>query len=152
MTPTASAAGPDRIGADGAGPDSRPLLLLVTTGGRLYREYLLRSIRTRFRVHLLLGTEPNWELDYLYGFTILSDLTSTTDVDEMVAAAREVIAREPMTASELGRGAHPAKREVAAALVARWRSRHDHAVSGQAANPADAGAPAPATAVDLTAT
>jgi len=95
MTPT-DTAGPDRAGADGTGPDSRPLLLLITTGGRLYREYLLRSIRTRFRVHLLLGTEPSWELDYLHGFTILSDLTSTTDVAEMVAAAREVIAREPI--------------------------------------------------------
>ena len=36
-------------------PDQRPLLLLIATGGRDYREYLLRSIATRYRVHLILG-------------------------------------------------------------------------------------------------
>ncbi|MCI0687679.1 MAG: ATP-grasp domain-containing protein [Sporichthyaceae bacterium] len=77
-------------------PTERPLLLLITTGGRPYREYLLRSILTGYRVHLLLGAEPSWECEYLHGWTVLSDLTSTTDVEEMVAAAREVNQREPL--------------------------------------------------------
>ena len=42
---------------DGAA-DERPLLLVVGTGMRHYREYLLKSISTQYRVHLLEGAEP----------------------------------------------------------------------------------------------
>ena len=31
--------------------DDRPALLVIATGPRLYREYLLRSISTRYRIH-----------------------------------------------------------------------------------------------------
>jgi biotin carboxylase len=74
----------------------RPLLLIIGTGKRDYREYLLASISTRYRVHLLLWAEPGWERDYLAGWTVLSRETETVDAAEMIAAARELAAREPL--------------------------------------------------------
>ena len=70
--------------------NDRPLVLLITTGARNYREYLLRSIATRYRVHLLLAAEPSWERQYITGWTILTGLANTVDADEMIAAARQV--------------------------------------------------------------
>jgi biotin carboxylase len=78
------------------GPDGRPLLLVIGTGKRDYREYLLASISTQYRVHLLLWAEPSWELGYLAGWTVLSDANETKDVAEMLAAAGDVAAREPL--------------------------------------------------------
>jgi hypothetical protein len=75
--------------------DERPVLLVVGTGFRDYREYLLRSIGPRYRVHLLLGAEPTWELSYITGWTVL-DMTSTVDADHMIEAALEVNRREPV--------------------------------------------------------
>ncbi|MEY2516472.1 MAG: hypothetical protein QOJ89_3830, partial [bacterium] len=74
-------------------PDDRPALLVVATGARLYREYLLRSIATRYRVHLLLSDAPSWEREYVDGWTVLD---STLDVDALCAAAREVDARRTL--------------------------------------------------------
>ncbi len=74
----------------------RPLLLLIGTGSRDYREYLLASISTQYRVHLLLWAEPGWELDYVTSWTVLSRVTETIDADEMIASARELAAREPL--------------------------------------------------------
>jgi biotin carboxylase len=75
-----------------SGDADRPLLLVIGTGFHDYREYLLKSIASRYRVHLLLGAEPTWELAYLSGSTVL-DMTSTVDAMNMVDAAREVAAR-----------------------------------------------------------
>jgi carbamoylphosphate synthase large subunit len=69
--------------------DSRPLILIIGTGQRHYREYLLASISTEYRVHLFLGGEPTWEREYAAGWTILP---STLEVDVLVAAARELAA------------------------------------------------------------
>jgi biotin carboxylase len=79
-----------------ADPDGRPLLLIIGTGWRDYREYLLASISTQYRVHLLLWAEPSWERDYLTGWTVLSEEKETKDVAEMLAAARDLAAREPL--------------------------------------------------------
>jgi hypothetical protein len=65
----------------------RPLLLVLGTGSRNYREYLLASISTRYRIHLLLGAEPTWEQDYLTGWTVLTQMGETIDATEMIAAA-----------------------------------------------------------------
>jgi biotin carboxylase len=67
--------------------DPRPVLLVISTGMRHYREYLLASIGPRYRVHLFVGAEPTWEKDYVDGWTVLS---STLDADILVAAAREL--------------------------------------------------------------
>lgn len=75
--------------------DERPLLLVIATGGREYREYLLRSIATRYRVHLLLGAEPSWERDYVTGSTTV-DMKDTIGIEAMLPAARELAEREPV--------------------------------------------------------
>lgn len=76
-------------------PNEHPLLLVVGTGFRDYREYLLASIGKRYRVHAFLGAEPTWELAYITGSTVL-DMTSTIDADEMCAAALRLADSEPV--------------------------------------------------------
>jgi ATP-grasp domain len=70
--------------------DERPLLLLITTGPRKYREYLLASIGSRYRVHLFAAAAPTWERDHITGWTVLCGLDNTVDADEMIAAARAI--------------------------------------------------------------
>jgi hypothetical protein len=59
-------------------------LIVVGSGLRLYREYQLRSIGSRYRVHLLLSAEPGWEREYVDGWTVLD---STGDVAELTTDA-----------------------------------------------------------------
>jgi ATP-grasp domain len=77
-----------------ASTDRRPLLLLIGTGDRNYREYLLRSIHSGYRVRLFVGAEPSWERDYVTGWTVL-DMKDTVGAGHMIAAARELAAGEP---------------------------------------------------------
>ncbi|WNV88330.1 ATP-grasp domain-containing protein [Umezawaea sp. Da 62-37] len=74
-------------------PAERPLLVLIGTGMRPYREYLLRSIGARYRVHLFLSAEPEWEREHIAGWTVLP---STTDGPAMAAAALELHATDPV--------------------------------------------------------
>ncbi|URM88713.1 ATP-grasp domain-containing protein [Streptomyces sp. MRC013] len=62
----------------------RPLLLLVGSGSRPWREYLLRSITTGYRLHLFCPAAPTWEQRYLDGHTVVD----TADAAAMTAAAR----------------------------------------------------------------
>ncbi len=62
-------------------------LLLVGTGGRAYREYLLAALGATHDVHLLLGAEPSWERAHITGWTVL-DMADTVGADAMIAAAR----------------------------------------------------------------
>lgn len=71
----------------------RPHLLIVATGLRLFREYLLRSIGTRYRIHMFLDSEPTWETEYIAGWTTLA---STLDADALVTAARELHKIRPL--------------------------------------------------------
>ncbi|MEO6704200.1 MAG: ATP-grasp domain-containing protein [Jatrophihabitantaceae bacterium] len=68
-------------------------LLVISTGDRHYREYLLASIADHYRVHLILGAEPTWEHAYIDGWTVL-DFTDTIGAEPMIAAAKELAARE----------------------------------------------------------
>ena len=52
---------PGETGRPPAPPGQRPLLLVISAGGQAYREYLLRSIGARYRVHLFLGALSYWE-------------------------------------------------------------------------------------------
>jgi len=70
-----------------------PLLLLIGTGKQDFREYLLASVASRYRVHLLCGAEPGWPKSYLAGWTVL-DMDDTVDATQMCAAARELAAHE----------------------------------------------------------
>jgi biotin carboxylase len=72
-----------------------PQLLLIGTGDRHYREYLLASIGRRYRVHLLLGAEPTWEREHIAGWTVL-DMKDTVGADHMIAVAGRVAEREPL--------------------------------------------------------
>ena len=63
----------------------RPLLLVIGTGLHSYREYLLRSISSQFRIHLFHKVEPSWEKEYLAGWTVLP---STVDGPAMAERAR----------------------------------------------------------------
>ncbi|HEY1574685.1 MAG TPA: ATP-grasp domain-containing protein [Pseudonocardiaceae bacterium] len=72
---------------------SEPSLLLIATGMRPYREYLLRSINTRFRVHLFHVAEPTWERKYLAGWTVVP---STIDGPAMAEAARRLAKSDPV--------------------------------------------------------
>ncbi|WP_144118700.1 ATP-grasp domain-containing protein [Catellatospora sichuanensis] len=67
--------------------DDRPLLLMVRTGKREFREYLLRSLAPAYRVHLFTGVAPTWELAYVDGATELGGLL---DVKAMTEAARRL--------------------------------------------------------------
>jgi len=71
--------------------DDRPLLLLVGTGMRTYREYLLRSISQDFRVHLFHSAEPSWEREFIDSWTVLP---STLDGPAMARAALAVRQRQ----------------------------------------------------------
>jgi biotin carboxylase len=73
--------------------DGRPLLLLVRTGQRELREYLLRPIAEHFRVHALTVQEPTWELPYLAGHDRLPE---TLDREALLGAVRRVNAAEPL--------------------------------------------------------
>lgn len=80
-------------GRTGAADQRRPLLLLVASGMRTYREYLLRSIGQRYRVHLFHTAEPDWEREHLAGWTVLP---STTDGPAMAEVAARLHGRDPV--------------------------------------------------------
>lgn len=71
----------------------RPLLLLVGTGMRTYREYLLRSISEDFRIHLFGTAEPTWERDFISGWHVLP---STLDGPAMARVAMELHGEQPV--------------------------------------------------------
>jgi biotin carboxylase len=64
---------------------ARPALLLIGSGERVWREYMLRSMASRYRLHLFSPRPATWETDYVEGCTVLD----TLDVAAMVAAARD---------------------------------------------------------------
>ncbi|MGD0067546.1 MAG: ATP-grasp domain-containing protein [Streptosporangiaceae bacterium] len=70
-----------------SGTTQAPLLLMVAGGAQAYREYLLRSISTRFGVHLFDVTEPTWEREYLTGWSVLDQ---AMDGPAMAQVAKEV--------------------------------------------------------------
>lgn len=72
----------------------RPLLLVIATGMRTYREYLLRSISGKFDIHLFHGEEPSWEKDYITGWTVQAD---TLDGPAMAASAVELNRTKPIS-------------------------------------------------------
>lgn len=74
-------------------PTTGPLLLLVSMGSPPYREYLLRSISSRFDVHAFVTAEPVWGREYLHGWTVLP---STQDGPAMARAAADLHAGTPV--------------------------------------------------------
>lgn len=64
-----------------------PLVILVHSGHRKFREYLLAGVAEHARVWLFLDSEPTWERRYLTGHTVVD----TRDADAMIAAARPLV-------------------------------------------------------------
>lgn len=63
---------------------ARPLLLVVGSCDQAWRQYMLRSMAQRCRLHLFSATVPTWELPYLSGY----DLVDTMDHEAMIELAR----------------------------------------------------------------
>lgn len=76
------------------GIEKKPLIILVASGMQPYREYLIRSIAQRFRIHLLHVEEPGWEKPWLDGWTVVAD---TCDGPAMTKVAEELNARTPVS-------------------------------------------------------
>jgi biotin carboxylase len=122
-------------------------LLVLGSGGRAYRDYLLASLGAAYDVHLLTDAEPTWERPHLAGWTVL-DLSSTTDADGLLDAARAVrpagvlswdearVLQVAQVAAALGLPGG----EVGAALACRDKSRTRAALAA-------AGVPQPAYAL-----
>jgi biotin carboxylase len=72
----------------------RPRLLVVGTGSRSYREYLLASIAPHYRMHLLIGHEADWEREYAEGWSVV-DFTDTVNGEEMILAAKRAAEQVP---------------------------------------------------------
>jgi len=87
--PLASA---DRGSTDSRTDGERPLLLLVGSGAELYREYILRSVTSRYRLWLLDPQPPSWQTRYLAGSTVVDN----TDPEALTAAAAVVAADLPV--------------------------------------------------------
>jgi len=66
--------------------DARPMVILVSSGYHLYREYLLDLVAEAGRVWLFLASEPTWEKKYIDGYTVVD----TLDAPAMIRAAREL--------------------------------------------------------------
>ncbi|MEO6504270.1 MAG: ATP-grasp domain-containing protein [Jatrophihabitantaceae bacterium] len=73
--------------------ERRPHLLVVSTGDRGFREYLLAGIATRCRIHLFLAAPPEWEAGHIDAATVLTD---SLDAEEMIEAARRLHERDPI--------------------------------------------------------
>jgi biotin carboxylase len=69
-----------------------PVLLVASSGGQSYREYLLASLARRHPVWLLNPSEPTWQSRYLAGATVVD----VSDPTALVAAARQVAAIRPL--------------------------------------------------------
>lgn len=85
-------------GSASAGPASdTPTVLVVGSGYRPYREYILRALSRHYRLWLLDTREATWQLRYVVGATQVS----FGDLETVRAAAREVAERIPVTGSSL---------------------------------------------------
>jgi biotin carboxylase len=74
---------------DGVVSASRPLVVLLTSGYHLYREYLLADVARAADVWLLADAAPTWEQPYLVGHTTVD----TLDAAAASVAAGAVAAR-----------------------------------------------------------
>ena len=63
-----------------------PTILLVTTGYHLYREYLLKMVAEYANIWLFLDSEPDWQIPYIVGHTVVN----TLDAQMMIDAARNL--------------------------------------------------------------
>ena len=111
--------------------DHRPLVLLLCTGRRELREYLLSAMAHDFRVHIFAGQDPTWETPYISGYTYISEAAG---VDETLPLALRVNEDEPIDGVLTWQETHTTQvARVAAALglpgndeqaIGRCRDKH----------------------------
>lgn len=73
------------------------LVLVVGSGGRRYREYLLKGASRHHRLWLLEGQEPTWQKAYIEGSAVVPLLNRTRlipDQEGLIRAALELAARQ----------------------------------------------------------
>jgi biotin carboxylase len=73
-------------------PPDAPVVLVVGSGYRPYREYILRSVSSHYRLWLLDSRAATWQTQYVVGATQVD----TRDSAALTAAAREVAGRLPV--------------------------------------------------------
>ncbi|MDX3376562.1 ATP-grasp domain-containing protein [Streptomyces sp. ME02-6991-2A] len=69
-----------------------PVLLLLGSGDRRYREYIVAAVSGHFRLWLLDAHEPSWQLPYVEGASLLD----TKSLVELVAEAEKVMRQLPV--------------------------------------------------------
>ncbi|MFE2728325.1 ATP-grasp domain-containing protein [Kitasatospora sp. NPDC059327] len=62
----------------------KPLLLLIGSGAQIWREYMLRAMATRYRLHLLSQATPTWESPYIATYSTVN----TLDPEAMIKIAK----------------------------------------------------------------
>jgi biotin carboxylase len=77
---------------DANGEAAEPVLLLMGSGDRRYREYIVAAVSRHYRLWLLDAYEATWQLPYVEGTT----LVDTKDPDAVLAAARAVAGLLPV--------------------------------------------------------
>lgn len=75
------------------GNTGKPLIILVSSGYHLYREYLLDLVANAADVWLFLSQEPTWEKRYIVGYTVVD----TLDAPAMIEAARDLLAQRKVS-------------------------------------------------------
>jgi biotin carboxylase len=71
---------------------SAPVLLLIGSGDRRYREYILAAVARRYRLWLLDAHDPTWQSPYVGGSTVVDP----RDAAALLAAARPVVSAHPV--------------------------------------------------------
>ncbi|MER5357173.1 ATP-grasp domain-containing protein [Streptomyces sp. NPDC002785] len=74
----------DTAGAGRVDRKNRPLLLLIGSGGQIWREYILKSVGHSYDLWLFAPKEPGWESRYLKGNTIVDTLDARAAVEAAV--------------------------------------------------------------------
>ncbi|MDX3502439.1 ATP-grasp domain-containing protein [Streptomyces sp. ATCC51928] len=69
-----------------------PVLLLMGSGDRRYREYIVAAVSRHFRLWLLDAYEPSWQLPYVEGTSLLD----TKDLDALLVEAKKVMQQLPV--------------------------------------------------------
>ncbi|MFC8448787.1 ATP-grasp domain-containing protein [Kitasatospora sp. NPDC057223] len=82
----------DRVLRTAAAPEDAPVLLLVGSGYRPYREYILAALAQRYRLWLLDASEATWQLAYCAGATRVD----TRDATAVHRAALHVVGSLPV--------------------------------------------------------
>ncbi|UBU11407.1 ATP-grasp domain-containing protein [Nonomuraea gerenzanensis] len=88
-------------------------LVVVGTGPRLYREFMLRQIGERYEVHLVIGRPAEWETPYIAGATVVPGMTA----EGIVAAVGEIVARQAVHGVMTWAESHVVDTALAAAAV-----------------------------------